>query len=42
MPETIFAPIKQAYVLFHPGIEVPAREAALLILGYYPTADQGA
>lgn len=36
------APIKRAYVLFHPGTDVPAGEAALLILGYYPTADQGA
>jgi len=36
------APIKPAYVLFPPGIDLPAREAALLILGYYPTADQDA
>lgn len=30
------APIKRGYVLFHPGIDVPASEAALLILGLLP------
>ena len=33
------APVKRGYVLFHPGTDVPAVEAAHLILGYYPTAD---
>ena len=36
------APIKREYVLFHPKEDVPAREAALLILGYDPIAEQGA
>ena len=34
------APIKRAYVLFGPETNVPAGEAALLILGYHPTPDQ--
>ena len=34
------APIKRSYVLFGPETDVPAGEAALLILGYYPTPDQ--
>ena len=34
------APIKRSYVLFGPEADVPAGEAALLILGYYPTPDQ--
>jgi hypothetical protein len=34
------APIKREYVLFDPKEDVPAGEAALLILGYDPIAEQ--
>lgn len=34
------APIKREYALFHPKEDVPAGEAALLILGYDPIAEQ--
>ena len=36
------APIKREYVLFSPEEDVPVCEAVLLILGYDPTAEQGA
>ena len=36
------APIKREYVLFHPKEDVSAGEAALLILGYNPIAEQSA
>jgi hypothetical protein len=36
------APIKREYVLFHPKEDVAAGEAALLILGYDPIAEQNA
>jgi hypothetical protein len=36
------APIKREYVLFRPTEDVPAGEAALLILGYDPIAERSA
>jgi hypothetical protein len=36
------APIKREYALFRPTEDVPAGEAALLILGYDPIAEQSA